>query len=48
MLTIVLRNPLFGDVNLSETADPGKCFYSGYGILFDVCETLFIAKWWVQ
>ena len=34
-----LRNALFGAVKLYKNLDPNKCFYSGYGISFDVCGT---------
>ena len=38
-----LANCLFGEVNITKNADPGKYKYSGYGIGFDSCS-LFSCK----
>ena len=34
-LRLYARNSLFGHVNLTTNANPGKYKYSGYGIGFD-------------
>ena len=34
-----LGNSSFGAVKLTKNADPDKYKYSGYGIVFDLCES---------
>ena len=36
-------NSLFGAVKLTKHADPGKYFYSWYGIGFDTCSTFLLS-----